>query len=128
MKRWLHTCTRLVLLIPVATVSAAADLYGPPLITTVDDPSNGNSVGLYTAVTIGGDGLPVIAYSDRSDKSVKVAHCGNPACSAGTVINIVDDHPTADLGNFISIAKGADGFPIIAYYDATNLQVPLCLR
>jgi len=47
-------------------------------ITTID--SAGGSVGQYTSITIGTDGLPIISYEDLSNRDLKVAHCGNEFC------------------------------------------------
>jgi hypothetical protein len=39
------------------------------------------SVGEYTSITIGADGLGLISYYAVTGEDLKVAHCGNPACS-----------------------------------------------
>jgi hypothetical protein len=51
---------------------------GSASITTVDAPAN--DVGRYTAIAIGSDGLPVIAYKDFSAAALKVAKCGTRSC------------------------------------------------
>src|SRR3972149_6772919 len=60
------------------------------------------------------DGLPVIAYRDNTNQDLKVAHCGNAACSVGNTLTTVDS--AGDVGHFVSVAVGTDGLPIIAYY------------
>ena len=104
---------------------AAAPLQLPRsnIITSMDV---GNNVGYGTSITIGSDGLPVIAYRDNGNNCLKVMKCGNPACSAGNRRHVVDN--TADVGKFCSIAIGIDGFPVISYYneDAGNLRVAKC--
>jgi Collagen triple helix repeat (20 copies) len=45
--------------------------------TTVDSPG---TVGWYTSLTIGADGLPLVTYRDVSGTAVKVAHCPNVFC------------------------------------------------
>ena len=94
-------------------------------ITTVDDPAN--NVGGWTSIDIGTDGLPVISYQDFTAGTLKVAHCGNAACSAGNTINTVDD-PANAVGYNTSIAIGTDGFPVISHYDLTAgaLKVVRC--
>ena len=84
-------------------------------------------VGKYTSITIGGDGLPVISYYDVTNHNLKVAHCGNAACSMDNTITTVDDS-TGDVGKYTSINIGRDGLPIISYYDQTNgdLKVAHC--
>jgi hypothetical protein len=84
-------------------------------------------VGDFSSLTIGTDGRPVVSYRDGTDGDLKVVHCGDPSCIAGNVITPVDT--TADpLGYDTSIAIGANGFPVISYFDgATNdLKVLRC--
>jgi hypothetical protein len=71
-------------------------------------------VGLYTSIAIGTDGLPVVSYYDKTNQGLKVAKCGNAACSLGNVITTVDSAVQMGLGG-TSIAIGTDGFPIISY-------------
>ena len=47
-------------------------------LTTVD---SAGSVGTFTSITIGADGLPVISYSDATNGDLKVAHCSNRYCT-----------------------------------------------
>src|SRR5512138_1851477 len=42
---------------------------------------------------------------------------------AGNTIRVVDSG--GDVGRYTSIAVGADGLPIIAYYDATNADLKI---
>jgi predicted regulator of Ras-like GTPase activity (Roadblock/LC7/MglB family) len=83
-------------------------------------------VGDYTSITIGADGLPIISYLDSTNLNLKVAHCGDPACSAGNTITTLDSE--GHVGWFTSITIGADGLPIISYLDVTNntLKVAHC--
>ncbi len=97
-------------------------------ITTVDDPLDGNDVGTYTSIAIGADGLPVISYYDFTAKVLKVAHCDDAACAGqNETITTVDD-PANSVGEYTSIAIGADGLPVISYFDATaqTLKVAHC--
>jgi len=84
-------------------------------ITTVDD-----SPGLFTALTaiaIGADGLPVIAYRDLDIAAMKVAHCNDLACEGGDEI-LTKSRDHTFVSTQISMAIGIDGAPIIAYSDA----------
>jgi len=94
-------------------------------ITTVDDPIN--FVGAFTSIAIGADDLPVISYRDDSAGALKVAKCANAACTGGATITTVDDQ-AKEVGFFTSIAIGADGLPVISYYDDTvgALKVAKC--
>jgi hypothetical protein len=47
------------------------------ILTTVD---SGGSVGVYTSITTGTDGLPVISYYDSTNYDLKVAKCANSFC------------------------------------------------
>jgi len=86
------------------------------IITTVD---NTGSVGRYNSIAIGADGFPVISYYDQSNDDLKVVKCGDAACTvAGNTITTVDS--TGSVGEYTSIAIGADGFPVISYYDQSN--------
>ena len=98
----------------------------PPRVTTVDDPAN--SVGRYTSLAIGADGLPVISYRDDTFKSLKVAKCNDAACAGGDeTITTVDD-PANSVGNYTSLAVSADGLPVVSYRDDTvgSLKVAKC--
>lgn len=93
-------------------------------IALVDDGDTGRNID----IAIGADGLPVISYRDGgSSRRLKVAHCGNVACSANNTITVVDPLPSSSSGQ-TSIAIGTDGLPIITYYDdvSGNLKVAHC--
>ena len=98
---------------------------GTVTITTVDDPAN--TVGTFTSIAIGNDGLPIISYRDTTAAALKVAKCANAACTGSATITTVEDVASA-VGQYTSIAIGADGVPVIAYYDATgsDLRVAKC--
>jgi len=57
---------------------ANAQCTGTATISVIDDPSA--VVGLWTAIAIGSDGLPIISYTDISSGTLKVAKCGNRTC------------------------------------------------
>jgi hypothetical protein len=59
---------------PNTECSPSSFPVGPVRVETAGD------VGQYTAVTIGSDGLPLIAYYDVTREDLKVAHCSNPWC------------------------------------------------
>ena len=92
-------------------------------ITTLDYTG---SVGEYTSITIGPDGLPIISYRDNTNLHLKVAHCGNSSCSAGNTITTLDSSPS--VGYYTSITIGTDGLPIVSYLDDLNgnLKVTKC--
>jgi hypothetical protein len=92
-------------------------------LTTVD--STG-LVGQFASIAIGGDGLPVVSYWDETNNDLKVAKCGNAACSSGNTLTAVDT--TGSVGQYTSIAISTDGFPVISYWDQTtdDLNVAKC--
>ncbi len=83
-------------------------------------------VGGGSSITIGADGFPVISYFDATNADLKVAHCGNAACSSGNTITTVDSTDVVGKGNSITI--GADGLPIISYFNdnTAELKVAHC--
>jgi hypothetical protein len=96
--------------------------------TTVDSSTN---VGIYTSITIGTDGFPVISYQNANNGYLKVTKCGNASCSTacgsgGTVCTTLDSSGSVDSQT--SIILGTDGYPVIAYYDDSigALKVAKC--
>jgi hypothetical protein len=87
--------------------------------TTVD---SGANMGTYTSIAIGSDGNPVISYNSVTPSYLKVAKCGNTACSGGTTLTTVDN---MEMSDFTSITIGADGFPVIAYHDFVSGSLKL---
>ena len=98
---------------------------GGETISTVD--ASANDVGLYSSITISNDEWPLIAYYDKTASALKVVHCNDDACAGGDeTITTIDS--TGDVGSYPALAVSSDGFPVIAYYDATNgnLKVVHC--
>ena len=82
--------------------------------------------GQWTSVTLGADGLPLVAYyAGFPSFDLRVAHCSDASCSAAT-INTVDS--TDNVGDGASVTIGADGLPLISYFDGTDddLKVAHC--
>ena len=84
-------------------------------------------IGYGTSIAIGADGLPVISYINNATRDLKVAKCGNAACSTGNTLTIFYV-AGADVGWHISMVVPADGLPIISYLDGPNwdLKVTKC--
>jgi hypothetical protein len=101
-----------------------ADCTGYNTVMAVD---RIDAVGLYTSITIGADGLPVISYYDSNSGNLKVAHCGDADCATGNTVRTVDS-AGADVGSYTSITIGADGLPVVSYYDSNSgdLKVAHC--
>jgi hypothetical protein len=80
-------------------------------------------VGTDSSITIGTNGNPIISYTDDSNGDLKVAACLNPTCT-GSTENERSTKSTIDsngnVGLYTSMTIGANGHPVISYYDATN--------
>ena len=89
-----------------------------PLVTA-------GAYGYYSSITVGSDGLPVIAHQRQTSDGLFVAKCNDMACDSAT--NYQVDSGTG-MGQYCSIAIGSDGFPVIAYQNgsARNLKVAKC--
>jgi hypothetical protein len=72
-----------------------------------------------TAITIGADGVPVVAYSDTGTNRIMVVHCANLDCTSSSAANVVGSVQAWAL----SLTVGADGNPLLAYYDASSTSV-----
>jgi len=81
--------------------------------TTVDDPAN--SVGLYSSLAIGTDGLPIMSYFDGTAGMLLAAHCSDLACAVA-----LTPTPITSVFAYTSLAIGADGLPIIAFQSANG--------
>jgi hypothetical protein len=94
--------------------------YNPlPQDNTLTTLNSTNAVD-YTAVTIGVDGLPLIAYYDSTNSDLRVAHCDDIACT-GVFDTFLDN--TGIVGVTPAITIGADGLGLIAYRDGTNFDL-----
>ncbi|MBI2590874.1 MAG: hypothetical protein HYW33_03280, partial [Candidatus Blackburnbacteria bacterium] len=92
-------------------------------ITTV---ASTNTVGRYSSIKIGPDGLPRIFYYDTTNGDPRLLICGSQTCSSGNSDSQLDG--VNDRGSYGSLAIGVDGMPIVAEYDASNsdLMVHYC--
>lgn len=60
-------------------------------------------------------GLALIAYTGNG--TLNVAHCDDTACSSATTATV---DLSVGVGEYPSIAIGADGLGLVSYYDSTN--------
>lgn len=102
------------------------DCSGVEDLRTIDDPSG--DVGQYASMVIDPSGRPVIAYFDNSSDSLRPAACLE-ADGANVSIMTVHDAAGRSIGEFVDLALGADGFPVMAYADLPTgiLTVAKCL-
>jgi hypothetical protein len=88
-------------------------------VSTVDfDP--GGDVGADPSITIGSDGLGLIAYRDAANADLKVAHCDDVLCSSATISTLDSG---GSVGWYPSVAVGRDGLGLISYYNYTTGDV-----
>ena len=60
----------------------------------------------------------MVSYRDGTNGDLDVLVCGNADCTASTMTTPdATGTPASPLGYDTSIAIGADGFPIVSYYD-----------
>jgi photosystem II stability/assembly factor-like uncharacterized protein len=97
--------------------------------TTTQISDGTDDIGKYSSLAIGTDGLPVISYYNDTDNKLTVLKCTNASCSAySTPTQISGNTSTDNIGAFSSLAIGADGLPVISYYNWTEhgLEVTKC--
>jgi hypothetical protein len=82
-------------------------MTGMAIDTTAD-------VGVDNSITIGTDGLGLIAYYSETAGALKVAHCTDIACTTATS-TIIDDDGANIMGNWPDITIGSDGLGFIVY-------------
>jgi hypothetical protein len=80
----------------------------------------GASVGRNSSVAIGADGLALISYADATNRTLKVAHCSNPACTSATLTTLDPG------GGPTSVAIGADGLGLIVHASGAGLRAAHC--
>ena len=87
----------------------------------------------YPQIIEGADGYPFVSYVDFYANTLKVFKCNAPLCEGPpTAAAPVTYTPTTTAGGTVSglgsdLALGADGFPVLSYYDtAAGLTVLHC--
>jgi hypothetical protein len=103
----------------VAKCNDAACAGEDETISIID--STGITMFESTAIAIGTDDLPVVAYFDSSGSAITVAKCNDSACAGeDETIGIVD---TLQAAQTLSLNIGDDGLPILSY---AALRVAKC--
>jgi hypothetical protein len=115
-----------------AVTALADDVASTPRGTsyTLDATVAGLYIGHATAIAIGSDNNPIIAYyaaDDLFDGDLKVYVCANTSCSSGTARTLDSGDDDVGAGQ-VSMVIGSDNNPVIAYHDSTNsrLKVYFC--
>lgn len=81
---------------------------GSPTIQSLHTLTTGNTVGGQLA--IGTDGLPVVAFADYPEVTLKVSKCSSPDCSGAITTSTLGQG-----GLSAAIAVPADGLPVISH-------------
>jgi hypothetical protein len=94
----------------------------PFAVSTID--GEATVVGT-TAIVVGADDLGLIAYRDAAAGALRMAHCGNPACTSA-FRTVVDDNGSPGVG--IDLAVDAHGRGVASYVDSDTgaLRVAHC--
>jgi len=90
--------------------------------STVDDPAD--LVGGTPAITIGTDGLPIVAHRNATASALRISHCVDVACTTAVSTN-VDNPPSTPVGGQPSIRVGIDGMVVVAHSNGSTLSVRL---
>lgn len=86
-------------------------------------PPAARDVGQYASIAVGGDGLPRVAYYDRTQGDLRYARFDGAGWRTETV-----DGADANVGRYASLAVDSQGRPHIAYYDATHRSLRYATR
>ncbi|MFN8371852.1 MAG: cadherin-like domain-containing protein [Anaerolineae bacterium] len=86
----------------------------------------GGDVGYYSSLALDSSGIPVIAYYDRTNNDLKLAHCNNTTnCDDPFFVTIDTAGEPGWVG--ISLALTAGNIPVIAYVDASSSTLKLAI-
>ena len=84
---------------------------------------NEGAVGRDSSIAIGTDGNPVISYRSSTNADLKIIHCTSLDCQTFDVPVVLDDQNSVGFDS--SLAIGADGYPIVSYFDNTNADLKI---
>ena len=85
--------------------------------STSDSPriiDSATDAGSSSSITIGADGMPIVAYGDSTNRLLKIVHCTDVACTTNDAPRVIT---TDAVVWHTSITIGADGNPILVYTD-----------
>ena len=82
------------------------------------------NAGVYIDIQPSTD-IPFVSYIDASNTILKLAYCGNTACSSGNTIVTLDTSAGITVANN-SFSFNASNIPTVAYADSTDLAISVC--
>ncbi len=87
--------------------------------TPVTLEASADDVGQFASLAVSPAGGPAVAYYDATNGNLRFVACSDALCTAIVPPLALDDDPNL-RGGYSSLLFGADGLPVIGYYDATN--------
>jgi len=92
-------------------------------VNTITSVDTSGDLGLNSSPSLRLDssGFPVIAFYDNTNGDLKVVHCGDATCSTGNTTTSPDT--VGNVGANPSLGLDQSGFPVVSYYDVTNLNL-----
>jgi hypothetical protein len=94
---------------------------------TIEYPGVG---GVYPHALIDPEGRAILSYEQASWREAKFLRCKDESCSQTEQWFLEQDYHGAGVGSHSSIALGASGFPVVAYYAASthDLRAAICFK
>jgi len=92
----------------------------PPSANTTTALVTADDVGQYPSITIGADGLGIIAYRNITSGAIEMAHCEDLSCTSATVSTL------ASAGTWSDIMIGTDGLPVVVVENSGSIYFYHC--
>ncbi len=89
--------------------------------STIDSVNSGLGLGDAIKMFQGSDGLPVMAYLDRTFSTIKFARCTRPDCATLSITTLdANAISTPSSGTNLGLSMNADGLPVVTYATSPN--------
>jgi len=87
------------------------------------DSNNWSYTGWEPSLTLDANGYPVVSYREVVPGNVlKLIHCNDPNCE-GNDESITAPDTNGIVGQHSSVTLDANGYPVISYFDSTNIYL-----